>query len=218
MRRGFYRVAYIIAFLLYVGGCSSVATHAPLDLKFVSAEVVDYYNQKDMPTSLGIITAEILSDPDYVSKKGLGDIKKFHQLYIKVYFEGLVNIPKYALSKSSNIRARSSLCEQYNNLSYAQLPSIYVYSNGHLLRSDDAPFLSEGTTSPTPIAYYIYILARQPDENRGNPPLPAYDLLKKPESLCFYVEGHDGVAEGYRSNMVVVPASAISAAMKKLNL
>ncbi len=168
------------------------------DLVFTSAKVIDQSNIPGSSISSSAFTppGKIL-DIEFTSRRG-------------------TDLYSYAENSSYNMGDDASIC---SNGKYDASKSLsrwpYVYGDKGQVRMESNPVIGDATRSR---AFHVYLDLSFDGKCSGGPGdlcVPfAYDLQKKPEYICFCLDGGASYWNAFRSNQIVVPKAAVAEAVR----
>lgn len=186
-------------------------TKSPDDLVFVSAQVVDYYSQAELPSPSAIGFVGILSSSE-IARHRLVDPReeKPHLLLLKVEVGTRENLLEFASRRSFSLRSLVSICnggEALHDISFS-----YVFFQGVLL--DPGFSFPIPSQHESPLKYYLYVPLRREIVSSGTRQDP-YDLQERPEDLCISLVGKNEWGARFASNEIKVTRGLISEALKR---
>jgi hypothetical protein len=186
------------------------------DLAFMSVNVVDRYDQGEIPTPSASAYTGLMSDQEMVRYRLANPYgERPHELLLKAEFKSTLNLSRFANEGGYNLGNTSFFCNRPKDNVF--LSSSYVYWRGVRLGNHDGdPIQQSGESTRQPITYYIFLGVARQAVTPANPQQVSYDLRQKPEDICFYLRGGDGTPFGFKSNTVTIPKEAIAAALQKV--
>ena len=176
--------------LLALAGCLFTDTWSLRSIDFVSACVIDVAK----------------ADDDFAVGKPYREYK------LAVTFESLgTDLYRYAFHTSYNIGTDASHCVngRYDPNKMFMAASDIFGVQGRVRYLPPAPPPPGSPIGP----YHFYMSLSWGEDCQLNECIHAYDLVKKPEDVCFVLHGGHFMGPAFRSNTVVVPKAAIEAAL-----
>ena len=198
---------------IILAGCVSLNT--PSDLALISVRAVDWHDQHEMPGPgaspvLGMVNSRVLAQ----SGQSVSGGEKPHRPLLKIEFTSATNLSQFVTEHSYNLGNTAFLCKRPEDR--VTLSFSYIFWRGIRLGLREAdPIRQRGEVVEAPITYYIFIDVADKERPQDIPPQKGFDLREKPEDVCFYLRGGNNWGRGYKSNVLIVPKSAIAASLNK---
>lgn len=201
-----------------LGGCIS---NTPVDLALASVQAVDWRDQDEMPGPgaspiLGMVRNRDLALMGHSITGG----PKRPRLLLKIEFTSAVNLSKFVIDNSYNLGVRAYFCDRpgkgdrpghgFIGLSF---PDLY-WRGMRLGQHEPDPIERRRGAATQPITYYFYTDVANDETRWVNERDEGFDLLRKPQDICFTVGGGNNSGFGYRSNTVTIPKDVIAAALR----
>ena len=203
-----------------LGGCIS---NIPVDLELTSIQAVDWRDQHEMPGPgaspiLGMVPSRMLQKYGQSITGG----PKPPRLLLKIEFTSAMNLSKFVIANGFTLGGRAYFCDRpgtgdrpghgFIGLSY---PSVY-WGGVQLGQHEPDPIERWGSAISRPITYYFYTDVANAETRWFNERDVGYDLLRRPQDICFYLGGGNNSGFGYQSNTVVISKAAIETALRIL--
>lgn len=213
-----------IAIVLLCAGCAS---YRPTDIRLISVEAVDLYDEHTDPAveaailkpgaeTVRMSDTSTMSVVEWREWRARGRPTRRHLLELKITFatdENLSRLSQEGVLLGPSVRA--FFCEDAGG-KYDFRGGGGVKWNGIGVDSSDIAAEVVGAT-PKPRLYSFYVdVAVEQVMLRHGVPLKPYDLRHGPKDICFFTRVPYGFAPGIRSNEVRVPAEAVRAALRDL--
>jgi hypothetical protein len=206
-----------VAIILILLGCPllGVAAIRANDIAFVSARLVDYHDQQELPVPRSAGLEELIGrqQADQVASiiRPQEPSDRPHRLLLRVEFRSSVDLRAIA-NRNATVFLHSYFCSHQNDFAVLSGPTVYV--NGEPIRARETKI--ENSTGGIPgqeSTYYFYLNALRKENRDSRPPQMGFDLRVTAENICFSITGSGASGLIYTSSIAVIPEAAIVTAL-----
>jgi len=185
------------------------------DVAFVSARLVDYHDQQELPVPRSAGLEELVgrnqSDraASVISPQEPSDLP--HRPLLRIEFRSPVDLRAVA-RRDATVFLHAYFCSHQDDLAVLSAPTIYA--DGEPIRAREQR--TENSAAGIPgqdFKYYFYVNTLRKENRESRPPQMGFDLRVTAENICFYVTGSGASGLIYKSTIGVIPVQAILAAL-----
>jgi hypothetical protein len=206
-----------VAISLILLGCSmlGVAAIRANDIAFLSARLVDYHDQQELPVprSAGLEVLIGRQQADQASPIVLPQepSDRPHRPLLRIKFRSSVDLRAIA-NRDATIFLHSYFCSHQNDFAVLGAPT--VYANGEPIRAlETRTPNSTGGTPSHEFTYYFYLNVLRKENRNSRPAQMGFDLRVTAENICFYVTGSGASGLVYTSSIAMIPQETIVTAL-----
>ena len=206
-----------VAISLILVGCPllGLAAIRANDIVFVSARLVDYHDQQELPVPRSAGLEELVGrqQADQVASivHPQEPSERPHRPLLRIEFKSSVDLRAIA-NRNATVFLHSYFCSHQNDFVVLSGPTVYV--DGEAIRARETKTENSADGSPgQEFTYYFYVNALRKESRNSRPPQMGFDLRVTAENICFYVTGSGASGLIYTSSIALIPQEAILAAL-----
>jgi hypothetical protein len=161
------------------------------DIAFVSARLVDYHDQQELPVPRSAGLEELIGRQQ--ANQAASIVRPWepsdrpHRPLLRIEFRSSVDLRAIA-SRNATVFLHSYFCSHQDDFAVLSVPT--VYADGEPIRARETR--TENSTGDTPgqdFKYYFYLSVLRKENRNSRPPQIGFDLRITAENICFYVTG-----------------------------
>jgi hypothetical protein len=214
-RKGPARRLIQVASDLILLGCPVLAFAAisANDIAFVSARLVDYHDQQELPVPGSAVLEELIGrqQADQAASIVAPLNARPHRPLLRIEFRSSVDLRAIA-NRNATVFLHSYFCSHQNDFAILSGPT--VYAGGEPIRARETK--TENSAGGIPgqeFTYYFYLNTFRRENRNSRPPQMGFDLRVTAQNICFYVTGSGASGLNYASSIALIPQEAIVAAL-----
>jgi hypothetical protein len=206
-----------VAISLILLGCPllGVAAIRANDIAFVSARLVDYHDQQELPVPRSAGLEELIghqqADQAASIVRPQEPSDRPHRPLLRIEFRLSVDLRAIA-NRDATVFLHSYFCSRQNYFAVLSAPT--VYADGEPIRAIETTTAnSTGGIPGQEFTYYFYLNVLRKENRNSRPPQMGFDLRVTAENICFYVTGSGASGLIYTSSIAMIPQETIVAAL-----
>ena len=193
----------------------TLAAVSASDISYVSARVVDYRDQQELPVPRSAGLEELVGRQraeqitSMVAPQEPSD--RPHRPLVRIEFRSSVDLRAIA-NRNATVFLHSYFCSHQNDFAVLSFPT--VYADGEPIRAGETKTVnSTGGIPGQEFTYYFYLNVLRKENRNARPQQMGFDLRVTAEDICFYITGSVTSGLIYTSSIALIPQEAIVAAL-----